>query len=540
MKKVFLLTISTLFMFTLGGCKREIRLINDYPTFSNYNKLGKSVKNMDLSFDDVSYKKQLDEALDHIIDAKDYDTIYDELIKLNSKTDQMFKKYIYADTLTNYDQDNSEYINYFNALNDAYYYYVDFRNNVIVKLSENDEYLKEFFYDYTDEQIDLEVKLAKKKLDSNYIALSKEIEDLVNQAEKIGIDLDSTTKDEELLTIMYDFINKNNELANLLGYDSYIDYKDITYNRKYSRSDALDFVKNVKKYILPNALDDLDFVDIGKLINDLSLKEYNYFAEFYASSIFDKDYYTKNLLNDYAKKMGGTYYRNYTTFFSNGNYVFSDNKNSLDGAYTNNYLCYFGPNRQSALDVVHEFGHYNSDKNELLQTKSLDLKEFYSQGNEFLFMAYLENSCGDNVKKIYNTITSIKVSDACRTLVLASALREYEELIYNRHLENKEEIKEIWDTLNTTSYNGILEDYWKVEIRYDVYYISYATSVIGALNLYELSSTNLNKGIETYLKTTRNQFYDEDLVEILDEAGLNSPFDEKSFENILKLLNEKR
>ena len=52
------------------------------------------------------------------------------------------------------------------------------------------------------------------------------------------------------------------------------------------------------------------------------------------------------------------------------------------------------------------------------------------------------------------------------TLTYASAMREFEQKIYSETLTTKDDIKDIWNTINSNNYKGYLRDYWKAEIRF--------------------------------------------------------------------------
>lgn len=540
MKKILYLIITCLTIITISGCKKNIKPKDEIPSVTNVNKIGAKIKKMNIDFNDVTYKNDLDKALENIKNANNYDEIYDYLISISPKTNSMINKYLVADALVNYDPDNTTYVEKSKTLTNAYYDYVDFYNNLVVELAKNDEYLENFFSDYTADEIEFTVNECKKKLDENYIKLNKELDEIRDEADKIEINFKDNADDEKLLELMYDYVNKNKELAKIMEYDSYITYADLMRGRSYTQTDVDNFISNTKKYLLPLMANNTDFIDIIAEREKLSRSEYNYLVEFNTSSIYDKDYSTYRLLDEYAKKMGGSYYSTYADFMDNGYFIFANKTNSLVGAYTNRYMCYFGPNNQDAKSVAHEFGHYFSQQNDLLLTKSLDLKEYYSQANAFLFASYLEQTANKTLKKIYNTDTKIMVADACKTIVVASALREFEEKLYTTTLTDKNDIKTIWNEINQNNYNGYLKDYWKLEIRYDLYYLSYATSVTGAVGLYNMSQNNLNDGIKTYIKTVNNQSLDDDIDEILAKAGLNSPFSEEAFINIVNTLEGKR
>ena len=538
MKKFFSILLIFLTIITVTGCKRIIILKTDEPTIINHKKIGAFAKNMNLTFDDVKFKQRLDETLDIISDAKDYYDIDEALRKIISSITELTRKYTVADCLTNYDPNNSEYTEKFNALQDAYYEYEKFYNKMIVEISRDDEFLSQFYAGYDQESIDFEVELAKKKQDENYIALEKELDDIKNEANKIGINIYSDVMDDELLELMFEYVKKNKQLASLLGFDSYIEYADINYSRSYLQSDVDDFIDYTKQYLVPLLDESGYFVDALALYNNLSIGQKNYFQEFSYSSIYDKDYKTINLLNDYAKEMSGSYLNSFKNYINTGNFIFADKDDSIEGAYTSKYISYYGPGYQDCTTVAHEFGHFYSFTNDLLNTKSLDLKEFYSQANEFLFTNYLERNSRNNVKAVYDVNAKIKIGDACRTIVISSALREFEQKLYTTTLTDKSDILTIWNNLNNNSYNGTLQAFWKAEIRYDLYYLSYGTSVTGALGLYSASKDRFSDAKYKYFLAVQNDSINDDIVEVLEHAGLSSPFDEKVFIEIANLIKE--
>ena len=540
MKKLIFSVLSVLLFTTLTGCKRNITPKKDPATIENVCKIGKFVKKIDLNFDTTAFKKALNEALDKVYDAKSYDDAYEALNTIVYKVNELSKKYSVSEALVSYDMSDKEIVEKNKILRDAYLDYSSFYYKMIVELSKNDEYLQLFFAGYDQEDIDFEVDMAKKKIDEKYVSLTKEIDDLKDKANEIGIDLNSKTRDDELLDVMIEYIAKNKELAELMGFDSYVEFADLEWNRSYLESDVKDFIKYTKEYIVPLMDDNNSVIDVKKSFSSLTVPQQNYYKEFSYTSIFDKDYNTINLLKDYSKKMGGSYFTTFAKFLDDGHYVFASNDSSLSGAYTYGYSTYFGPGYQNCTSVAHEFGHYYSQTNSFLNAKSLDLQEFFSQANEYLFTSYLEQNSKSNVTPVYNVRSKEMVDKAAYNIVIASALREFEEEIYSKTITDKNDITEIWNNINNNNYEGKLSAYWKAEIRYDLYYISYATSVTGAVGLYNMSKTNLNQAINAYIKAANNQDIYDDIERILDKVGLYSPFSENAFKEIVKTLEEKR
>ena len=72
-----------------------------------------------------------------------------------------------------------------------------------------------------------------------------------------------------------------------------------------------------------------------------------------------------------------------------------------------------------------------------------------------------------------------------------------------------------------------------------MYNISYATSITGALSLYDYSKTNYTDAKLKYMSACYNENMDDDIEEIFEKCGLNSPFSEEMFLKIKKLVEEK-
>ena len=539
-KKILFAIISSLFIFSASGCKRHIRLKDQAPTIDAISKIGSYLKKVDLSFNDVSFKRQLEDAIEEIKGTDSEDAIYDVVNKLYFKIMELVKKYYVADALYSYDRDNDDYYEKREMLSDAYYEYETFRANLIYELKDNRDFLKNLTGIVSDEDLDFEINLAEKKKQEKYINLKKEIDDITEEYDDLDASLDDISNITKISEILFRFVKKNKELSEYLGFDSYVYYKDISYNRIYTKYDTDNFIKYFKQYILPELDSDKNVINLQNMVKKISYPEYNYLIEFIESSAYDKDYYTINLAKDYARKMGGSYYKTFYSYLNDGHIILSDKESCLDSGYTNMYLSYFGKDYQNVNTIIHEFGHYYSINNGDALSKSLDLEEFYSQGNEYLFMSYLEQNSYSNVKNVYDIASAYKIDNSCLTMLIGSALREYEEKIYTTNITSQTELVDIWTNLNVNEYNNLLSDYWKYEVRYDNYYLSYATSTTGALSLYAYSQTDFTKAKEAYISACQNANFDDDIVEVLTKSNLSNPFDEETFKKIVALIKEKR
>lgn len=537
MKRIIYLFISLSLLILLSGCKTTIVPKSKPYSIGTNDKIGKYFKNYDTSFNDVSYKKLLEDTIHNLESVETVDELIEVITKAYSKTNELINKYYVADALYHYDNSNEEYKKNKDILSDCYYEYEKYRASLIYEASKNEELIIYLFEGYSQEDIEFEINLSKKQKEDEYVNLQKEIDDIIDEFDKLDFSYSDSSNEAQIAEILYRFISKNKELSNYLGFESYIQYKDVKYSRTYSSYEANEFIKNVKEYILPLMDSNRTVIDLTNKINKLSYAEYNYLIEFDESSFLDTDYRTIRLANDYAKKIGGSFYQTYRDFTTKEKYIMSNKDSSLDTAYTNSYLSYFGKNYQSVTTLMHEFGHFYAYGGYYANIKSLDLNEFYSQGNELLFMSYLEKY--GNLYNVYDTETSFMINNCALTMVIGSSLREFEEYVYNNNITGPADLIDIWNNIND-GYNSILDPYWKFEVRYDAYYISYATSSLGALSLYNYSKTNFMDAANAYVNAVNNMSLEEDLSEILVKNNLDDPFKKETFEKIKNLIMEKR
>ena len=228
--------------------------------------------------------------------------------------------------------------------------------------------------------------------------------------------------------------------------------------------------------------------------------------------------------------------------FEENNVIFADGENAKEGAFTG-YLrafgtpvCYFGPSYQDVYTVVHELGHYYSylaqDGGELV----LDLAELQSQGNEFLFTAFL----AENQDPVYTAIVAYQLFNTVLSIVSCCIVDEFEQYVYTNEIidpytELDEIMQDICDSYDGGTLTDILdmESYWRhVVIESPVYYISYAVSGISALELYSYGVADFGVAAEMYVALIEGADHSKSYLEILEAAGLGSPFDASTYERI--------
>ncbi|MBQ4323525.1 MAG: hypothetical protein IJC19_06260, partial [Clostridia bacterium] len=85
----------------------------------------------------------------------------------------------------------------------------------------------------------------------------------------------------------------------------------------------------------------------------------------------------------------------------------------------------------------------------------------------------------------------------------------------------------------------LMQNYWKeVCIISPVYYLSYATSAVTALNLYKSAITNNDAAYSTYQKLVESKYKNEGFKKALKLTGLPSPFEETAYTSLKNLLRK--
>jgi oligoendopeptidase F len=231
--------------------------------------------------------------------------------------------------------------------------------------------------------------------------------------------------------------------------------------------------------------------------------------------------------------------------FESGNMVFITDKNAQDGAFTG-YLyehetpiCYFGPGYQSVFTVVHELGHYYAFVDNSDSSLPLDFSELQSQGNEFMYMAFMESQ---NDNRVWRVVKANQMYSSLVSIIICCMVDEFEQYVYTHADEITDpttDLDKIMDRISKTYGNGMfnnfvdINNYWRmVVVESPVYYISYAVSGVMALDLYSIAKTDYAAAVEQYRALVEEVTGDDTLQSFLEIAGLGSPFDEETYKRI--------
>ncbi len=348
------------------------------------------------------------------------------------------------------------------------------------------------------------------------------------------------TLNEEAGEIFLELVKLRNEIAQTLGFENYVEYSYAGYNRDYTPADAAQMAEQVKKYLVP--------LHVELTLNPPII---SYQANLVTTTPQQSINALKQILPQISQDMAqaAEFMLEYHL------YDFTNGDSKMDGGYTTDIAYYGVPfinyksmdNYNNVTTVFHEFGHfYNGycfQESAWNQTTDLDLAEIHSQGLELLLQLFYDELYGQdmvegvkaaNLKTMIQIIISGCMEDefqqrlyAEEDLTLEKLNAIYEELLDEYHLYDGYYIP-----------NGFWANTW-VSIPHTfqapLYYISYATSLITALEIWELSERDPQAAIDQYLKVQQYSTY-EPFQATLEACGLSSPFEEGTVQSMAQQL----
>ncbi len=337
-----------------------------------------------------------------------------------------------------------------------------------------------------------------------------------------------------------------NRIAEIEGYESYYDYasKEI-YHRDYGAAELDGFSAAVAEIYIPlfeqlnsmleSRLDKLDNDDLSAL-------------ESFVSDPFDS--LDRNYLYGYISSLDGGMRDGMQHAFLNRNIVFAGSADSHSTAVQmyiydlKSPFCLFGSRTQYTSAVVHELGHYYGSL--YSRVSSYDLAEVQSQGNEMLLLAYLQ---GEMDGELFSALELQVLCTNLRLMAICTIVDEFEREVYSLDSVDGFTSVELDAIMSKVceKYGGIdhinsifdidMNRYWrKVGINNPVYYISYAISMVSALNIYSVLKEDAAQGREIYRALVEDVQKNEFLLTALENVGLLSPFDECIAERITSII----
>ena len=410
-----------------------------------------------------------------------------------------------------------------------------------------------FFYGATEEEINSFLFDSNAYANPEYTALKDR-----NDAIEIEYNNISNPTGNDLVPQLYaEFVENNNKMAQILGYENYLEYAyENIYDRDYTYEDVSTFVQYVKEDIAPV------FNNIYGKWNEIGGYNDNDIEEYYSVVMYSffENLKGNTLFNDYIDDMNMAFTSNpdkQISFSDHLNNLMSDGnvfRGTYEGAYVtyirgvNTPIAYFGKGNDNSNTVAHEFGHYmNEVYNQSEYNQSFDLLETHSQGNELLYLYYLNGNISD---KAYELVETNQILNMLYIIMAAVQVDCFEQAIYLNSYDGYNSDIIMADGMITADEYDLLysslsvelgikkeyrsDEYWRygMTISSPCYYISYSVAAINALQIYAKCHTeSFVSAKESYLKlfTYTDENPDMTVEEVLEYAGLMSYLDEELY-----------
>ncbi|MBR2019238.1 MAG: hypothetical protein IKA05_02440 [Clostridia bacterium] len=396
-------------------------------------------------------------------------------------------------------------------------------------------YREEFFSDWTADEIE------------QMRSYSSEVTELEQINDRFLVDyrdLDLERQEAEMIALYRAFVENQNAIAALEGYESYYEYASAeVFSRDYGKAERERFRGYVKEYLVP--LSKVLYESLMEKLDALNMLQYGVVSDFMSESY---DSLSKDYLDLYLSSFDADTQSVMRQMLDEEHSLFVNSYRAYDGAFTT-YLqedeaafCYFGPSYQDIMTVAHEMGHFYAFQTHVDSTDLLDLAETHSQGNEWLMMAFLEDEISS---ALYEAILCYQLYDALATVIVSTIVDEFEEAVYTGNVDMSRP-DDAMDRI-AEGYGGkvflreyLLDDinlYWKyVVVESPVYYLSYAISGMASLSLYTVAAQDYARGQSVYCSLVEEADLSGSFEEILADAGLASPFDAELYQALQSLM----
>ena len=342
-------------------------------------------------------------------------------------------------------------------------------------------------------------------------------------------------KRNELMAPIYvKIVDLLNREARMEGYDNYPEYAyEEIYARDYTVEDIHTVYDGVSRYIVP-LHDEMD--------EDLS---YNYKLEMMNISGEERIARVAPVIS----KIHPDLQEAWDYLIEHGLYNIDSSPNKMETGYTVPLYTYGAAfifdspyeNWRDVQTVIHEFGHYNETfhgyGHSMDYVHNVDVAEIHSQGLELLCLEYADEiygeSCADDV--VDNVIYDMM--DASINACIYDEF-QYRAYTYEGELTTdvlNEMFNEVASKYGQGSDPDSAEYYYWVMIPHTfenpMYYISYGTSALAALDILAMSVEDRDAAIDCYMQLT-TYHGDEGFREVLEDVGLPDIFEDGIIEDI--------
>ena len=319
------------------------------------------------------------------------------------------------------------------------------------------------------------------------------------------------------------------EIAKASGYENYADYADDKiFFRKYSTEDMARFKETVKRY------------GENLIYYQAAFSSFNVYPLPEGTPDMEKTGEVLSGISKYAKDA-------YEFQKENNLLSWGAEKERMEGAYTI-YLpgrripyteCRAEGDSMDAISFAHEFGHFTAyanakDYDPITSEECLDLAEIHSQGLQLLFGEKAEPVFGSSTRavQVQNVLqVALNVIDGC-------VLDDWQREVYSNPDMTLEEINDCYRRFmteyGTYPYSG-MEYMWCTyphSFEAPMYYFGYASSSLGALQIWLRCLDNFETGVSVWEKLIEAGSF-ADYAETMEKAGLKPFYSAEDTDQIL-------
>ena len=311
------------------------------------------------------------------------------------------------------------------------------------------------------------------------------------------------------------------EIAETLGYDSYADYRYACCGRTYTPEDASQLSERVRKEIVPLLAEMRD--DFYRAVGRL------YGAVFGQAQTMER---IGAVIADTAPMLSEPW----SYMLGHGMYDLGTDLRRMPGSFTTYFAAYGAPflfgewsgGSDAIPAVIHEFGHFASfymNGDTTGEENSLDLAEIDAQGLELITVLRYDTLYGD----LSEDAETVELFYALYTLIDGCMEDAFQQFAYGPEEPDLAALDAEYDRL-CRAYGmdalGMEGRSWtRIAHTFQApfYYVSYATGMTAALELYLLGKKDPAAAKDAYLKIlTRGK--GADYIGTLTAAGLHDPF----------------
>lgn len=350
-------------------------------------------------------------------------------------------------------------------------------------------------------------------------------------------------RNEVMCPIFLDLVRNRNARARIYGYDNYAEYayQDL-YNRDYSIEDIQSVYAAVKEYIVPVLAEVEEYVYQGNIGGLLYM---DYLTEDYVIEVVGQH------MGDIDPALAEVY--QYMVDYHLYDIDYDPNK--MNVGYTTTLYEYQEPFIFNTPDytyydletMIHEFGHYNeafhAGTTLLTDMTNMDVAEIHSQGLELLYLEYADDVYGE---ELGDTAQQVVLYQLLYSVIDGCLYDEFQNAVYaSDHEMTVEEVNQLFRRLSEeygyTYYDTEDAAYDWVDVPHTfsspMYYISYGTSALSALEIWSIALEDRQAGIDKYMELTTYGL-STTYCELMEKCGLKSIFEEGTIQEIARSVAE--